>query len=241
MNRATKDKIKALPIVRSLYAALMRHKDRQYQKSLVKRNQALKTNGEQVVAAIDRLLAGEGITFFYDYGSLLGIVREGHFLGHDTDMDISCNVKDEAAFAEVAAILDKKLIPAGFQKKHDIYMGEHLSECTYMYMGVSIDFIANVVTEEESYNYLFYRTQGVEYTDGNETTVWISKKPPVTQTVLQPLGNIHVHIPQNAEEVLTMEYGEDWRVPNPDWNDIVDAPHCHRDDSLRGHYEYAAK
>lgn len=150
MNRETKDRIKALPIVRSLYAALMRYKDRQYQKFLKKRNISLKTNGEQVVAAIERLLAGEGITYFYDYGSLLGLVREGHFLGHDTDMDISCNVKDEAAFADVAAILDKTLIPAGFEKKHDIYMGTHLLECTYMYMGVSIGFLANVVTEEES-------------------------------------------------------------------------------------------
>ena len=59
------------------------------------RSDVLQKNGVQTVKAVQEILSETGVFFFFDMGTLLGIVREGRLLKHDMDIDIAVVVSCE--------------------------------------------------------------------------------------------------------------------------------------------------
>jgi len=53
-----------------------------------RKRSAIQKYGFDVLDHIHAVLEKEGIVFFLDFGTLLGIVREGRFIDHDVGLDI---------------------------------------------------------------------------------------------------------------------------------------------------------
>jgi len=54
--------------------------------------------GRQNLLTLKQVLDAEGLTFFLAYGTLLGAVREGDFISHDSDIDIGVYDTDKEKF-----------------------------------------------------------------------------------------------------------------------------------------------
>lgn len=237
MKRKIKDKIKKIPGIHYIYIKLCEHNERKADQEKIIKNSSLQRNGDKTIAVLETLLEPLKIDYFYDFGSLLGIVREGHFLSHDLDIDISCNVESLDDFFNVAITIDKALKNNGFSKKHDIYLGDKLAVITYDYLGVSIDFFANVPYDDKRICYEFYRIADVNYNHKNEVSVWGTVRTNVFETKLVRFEGANVRIPLNAEKVLEDEYTQDWKTPNPNWEES-DCPNLLYFEKLRGRYDY---
>lgn len=237
MKKKTKEFIKKLPIVHQIYSSLMTKREQQAKKEKEDRNLALNEHGFDVMKVIFDALEPLKVKYFFDFGSLLGIIREGKFLGHDTDVDISCCVNELSEFREISKKIDFAVSKVGFQKRHDVYLDGELVVNTYYYKGVSIDFFANLYKDGFDNSFDMYRIANVEYSTKTEASVWRCRRAHTENTKLIEVGHVLVRVPENAEEVLAYEYGEDWRVPNPDWDEFS-SPNVIFEENSRGDYKY---
>lgn len=145
---------------------------------------------------------GPGHVIFPFYGTLLGAVREGDFIGHDNDFDAAYisrhstprRVKDE--FAE----LGRFLISRG-------YAIEPRKTCVWIHLpgtDARVD--------------LFYTWFD---TDGRFNSSYGYHGRPVPRTdrffeyQTRRLGSFQVSAPSNAEDIVAQLYGEGWRRPDP--------------------------
>ncbi|RZI96065.1 MAG: hypothetical protein EOO67_01235 [Microbacterium sp.] len=137
------------------------------------------------------------------YGTLLGLVREGAFLGHDDDFD-ACYVSSHTNGETVAFELQRiafELINAGlFVKCHTtalhIYDREDRS--------ARIDLFHLFFDSEGNLQAPF----GVSSADGLTRSSWGSPKE-------AKISGHSVMVPENPEAVVEHFYGPTWRVPDP--------------------------
>lgn len=82
-----KYKIKSLPLVGSTYDALIGN--RKVERIKAARKAALKEYGNDVLQAVGEVMDELRVDWYVDYGSLLGIIRDGHFIEYDDDLDFA--------------------------------------------------------------------------------------------------------------------------------------------------------
>lgn len=76
-------------------------------KSIVKHGHPFENSPQTVKFAMDfiteitKMAERKGIDLFLDFGTLLGLVRDGHIIEWDDDIDLSMNEKDSNAFREL--------------------------------------------------------------------------------------------------------------------------------------------
>ncbi|MBW8190742.1 discoidin domain-containing protein [Neiella marina] len=143
-----------------------------------------------------------GIPAFISSGTLLGIVREGKFIGHDDDVDI-CYVSSKTTEQE---ILSERLeIMAFLQSKGCKTAPSGIAHywCTTPH-GVSMDIFSGFME------------------DGFCSMNPISRKEVVVESVLplktQVVKGVTLYLPQDPEPLLVLNYGPSWRTPDPLWS-----------------------
>ena len=162
---------------------------------------------EQIVDAVDRVLRDLreecGLDAFLAYGCLLGAIRDGHMIGHDSDADV--------------AYLSRYTHP------FDI-----VRECTRVYRAMrgrgwqvvrmsGADFKVWVSLPDG-------RRCGVDvfgaFHIGEQFHVMGSLRGHLDRSVVLPLGTVTLEgrelpAPGRPEEYLAFTYGPSWRVPDP--------------------------
>lgn len=157
-----------------------------------------------VLDLYDRLrrhLAGEGHDLVLAYGTLLGAVREGGFIGHDLDFDAAfvSRHRDAAAAARDLRRLAFELIDAGFGVSA---RPTSLTVTDLERPGVLIQLFHLYVDESGTLQFphgiagqgnigAWEATTEIDFADGKAL------------------------VPAGAEQVLEHVYGTDWRTPNP--------------------------
>jgi len=133
------------------------------------------------------------------YGTLLGAIREGQFLKHDSDTDLVVEETDEDKLLKIIPDLEiKGLLLVRYEKV--IVFGAGIIMYSFMRNGMWIDV------------YLLQRRRsciicGIAY-------------PSVFFEDLQNVsfyGEIY-HIPNNVEDFLVLGYGADWRIPKENFH-----------------------
>lgn len=122
------------------------------------------------------------------FGTLLGFVRNQNFIDHDEDTDIALFNPNDTFILN----LKKSLI----QKNFYIYRDDMLV-LSAMRKGEYIDF------------YKFYSFNGYFQSDG-----FIFKEELFQNfTYINLTNNLSIRIPSMANEILTILYGDTWRIP----------------------------
>ena len=193
---------------------LQRPLNAKYARLKRRRQKLLRLYGTEIVLKIETALHDSSLPYFYTYGSLLGLIRDGHFMPHDEDLDIGLLNTAPDLFTE----LDQRLSPLGFTKVHEFAMDGRTREVSYSWKNLKVDFFLYEYDDAGKMDSLiFFKKPNVEYNDPMEHSVVQLKTSAIHDIHTLELGGISYRVPVNAEDYLADVYGESWRIPNPNW------------------------
>ena len=181
---------------------------------LAKRVDVIKKHGDGIVVEIEDMLSDSGLTYFATCGTLLGLIREGHLLRNDYDMDYGILIYQPSDWIQLEETLNAK----GYRKIRDFTLDGLVTEQTYRNkLGVEIDFFGHFIIEEKFCFYSYDKIQDYEYPSEDLWTAYIltNGKYMGVKTIETEIGKVTV--PMNAEEYLTYNYNDNWRIPDPNF------------------------
>ena len=165
--------------------------------------------GKNVLKAFVECMNANHITYWLEYGSLLGAYRDGDFVPNELDLDVGVYLNDVNKVYHA-------MKNAGFKLVREFHVvGENGLEQTYEYNGITIDLM------------YFYEMDGMMWCNGvifagklsskfTEYAVTAHHFKPFSCTTFDFLG-MEVSIPSNAEEHLIETYGSNFRVYDPNF------------------------
>lgn len=199
-----KDVVKKLPLIKKLNEKANVELDST-------RSRLLKENFEEILNIVYSSELKK-YDIWLDFGTLLGYYRERDFINHDLDMDFGIIIPNYADFL----VVEKELLDKGFQRTKEFYFDKNLVELSYNYKGLNVDFILYKKDSNKiSSDTIFYMTNAL----GNPTRYEVYHyELPFNGVEECNFKNTIVKIPGNVEEYLSNLYGEDFRVPNTNYN-----------------------
>ena len=199
-----KDIIKQLPIIKTLNNKANTELDS-------RRSSLLRENFQEVLKIIYNSQLNK-YDLWLDFGTLLGFYRENDFINHDLDMDFGIIINDYDDFLEK----EKYLIKKGFSRTKEFYYKNRLVELSYSYKGLNVDFIvyrrkADVIESDT----IFFMTNAL----GKPTRYEVyNYSLPFSELEEHNFKAVEIKVPNNAREYLSKLYGEDFEVPNTNYN-----------------------
>lgn len=199
-----KDIIKKLPIIKTLNNKANTELDS-------RRSSLLRENFQEVLKIIYNSQLNK-YDLWLDFGTLLGFYRENDFINHDLDMDFGIIINDYDDFLEK----EKYLIKKGFSRTKEFYYKNRLVELSYSYKGLNVDFIvyrrkADVIESDT----IFFMTNAL----GKPTRYEVyNYNLPFSELEEHNFKAVEIKVPNNAREYLSKLYGEDFEVPNTNYN-----------------------
>ena len=199
-----KDIVKNLPLIKKLNEKANVELDST-------RSRLLKENFEEILNIVYSSELKK-YDIWLDFGTLLGYYRERDFINHDLDMDFGIIIPNYADFL----VVEKELLDKGFQRTKEFYFDKNLVELSYNYKGLNVDFILYKKDSNKiSSDTIFYMTNAL----GNPTRYEVYHyELPFNGVEECNFKNTIVKIPGNVEEYLSNLYGEDFRIPNTNYN-----------------------
>ncbi|MFT3888589.1 MAG: LicD family protein [Arachnia sp.] len=176
------------------------------------KSKRIQADGLQLITVVQRLLARESITCFADFGTLLGLIREGRLLSHDLDIDLGVIANDHLDHDRIRIALER----FGFKVWREYHVGGRLVEASFRLMGVKVDLNYYRVDDEGSKAWLLYRDPDKSYGPRERDVVEMSYSPIREMTTITVQG-VDIVVPANADELLAEKYGPTWRVPDKGW------------------------
>lgn len=170
--------------------------------------------GEELLSTLSLACSNSNVLFWLDFGTLLGAVREHDFIKHDFDIDVAVHFEDREAFQSAI-----KGYGFSLAREFRILDGNNLIglEQTYSYKKVLID--------------IFYYKQNTENSVILDTFVPIQDDPSladkaeIKETIVPYYGlkpylfkGIPVHIPKDEVSYLKFHYGENYMIPDPNYD-----------------------
>lgn len=179
----------------------------------------MKKYGLPCLGTINKIMNEANIKYWVDFGTLLGIYRDGKFIDHDFDIDLGMYEKDYNKDVE------ELLVKNGFKKIREFYAYGKLCEQTWNWNGVLVDVFLYKEEKEKMFIYNFY-------TDGEAIIEKIDNKtskccnldaekcycPKVEVVEKHDFQGMEVNIPKNVVEYLVMNYGENFMTPDKYWD-----------------------
>lgn len=202
--------IKRIPLVKAVFD---RVKAKGRKEGLEARRALLQSEGTSVTRIIEETLSGENVEFCIYYGSLLGLIRAGKFMDFDDDVDYAIRITEEFSWEDLERVLGAK----GFVKAKQFTLDGVITEQTYKWDGLNVDFFGYDRDQEHSYMNDYFRKEGFIYHSSTEYHVSRMKMYPFDGVEVMELGGGSYHVPREPEKVLASIYKETWRIPDPNW------------------------
>ncbi len=182
------------------------------------KRRAIKNNGYRLIASLKDVFEAINVTYFADFGTLLGFVREGRLMSHDLDVDIGV-ITGDVSKEEVKIAMEK----AGFRLyRQYIYNGDTVEDSYHFFdgkKGVKIKFDINYYENGDDYSktWLFYWNRNWKYKKKNERHIveMTYSRIPGVKTI--KIHGMDINIPINAEQLLEEKYGPNWRLKDKNW------------------------
>ena len=184
-------------------------------KAFEEKKAALQNIGFQVADKIESILSKTEFNYFIAFGSLLGLIREGKFLGHDIDIDYAVIIDEKFSWDQ----LEKLLIENEFEKIRQFSLNGEIREQSYKYNGLPIDFFGCKNEEDYTVNLDFFRKDEHEYKNKYEMHAREGRFYKVNSTKKMIFNNVAITVPDEPIKYLESVYTETWNIPNPNWVD----------------------
>ena len=170
-----------------------------------------------VLHEIQDILSTQKNVFFFDMGTLLGIIREGHLLEHDLDIDIGvfASLEDEKKRLLYIFLLNGCKFHASYSIE-----GIGIVEYSLLYHNIKFDINFYSSCNERSICYLMAPPKAESdfpsriNLSKNERRVVRLSVPSIKGVDYIDFHGKQINIPINAEEYLTSRYGDNWRIPD---------------------------
>ncbi|QJW84128.1 hypothetical protein HK414_10240 [Ramlibacter terrae] len=155
------------------------------------------------------------LNLFPTYGTMLGAVREGDFIGHDNDFDttyVSKHSEPEAVrreFMQICAFLIERGYDLKVKKTHTrvrVPGTAHKFDIFFSYFNQS------------GFYELSYGTHGPALPRSDDFDVFVDQK----------LNELTIKVPKNNEAMLAQIYGTTWRIPNAGFKHKASTRHWDR-------------
>ena len=172
----------------------------------------IQKHGRELLQHVYILLTAEEVTFFVDFGTLLGIIREGRFLGHDLDIDIGVIIEDAHTREKVQRLLTN----GGCELKKSFIYNGNVVEQSYTHSGIEFDICFYENEANHSVCYLFYIADDSCLMPGKLNVVKM-RYTMIKHVEKHEFEGITINVPENPERLLEEKYGIDWRIPNKNW------------------------
>lgn len=151
--------------------------------------------------------------FFLIDGTLLGAIREGDFIDHDNDTDIGVYMEEWEK--KDLTKLTSDLMKIGFKVLHQFgELGKYF-ELAVSRNGVKTDLFFYKKEKEKRIFHAFLRG-GKNIPEDLITFEYPAELIEKTKKIY--FKSVKFPIPKYPEKVLKIKYGENWRVPNQDWD-----------------------
>lgn len=179
------------------------------------RRRRLQAHGLEVLEELVDINLKHNIGIVPAYGTLLGFVRDGGFMKHDDDIDLA--VLPGLSVTEVLEIFIGKY---GYKYRHGLaYHGECTEFTLEHKSGLTIDFFMMVDSGADLLSSVYFWKNDANYTDVRQNNLKWVKHPYVTGLRNFNLNGVEVKIPANSEDWLYNEFGNGWKVPDPNFSD----------------------
>ena len=205
-----KEKLKKIAFFRKLQKMLMMRSSKNY---------ALKKNGYNVICEIDQAMQKNQIECFIDFGTLLGIVREGQILSHDIDIDFGVLNADAMKKRKINRVLKEM----GYLRTERHEYENDIKEESYQKGNNKVDFFYYEKDKQGVFCYVFCRIDGHNYKSLNEISAGVYRYNMDIKLERKIINGKKYTIPSNPEKLLSMKYGKTWKTPNKYWHYWYDA------------------
>jgi len=174
---------------------------------------------EQLLHDVTTVLEKHNVRYWIDFGTLLGIVREGRILPWDYDMDISIFEEDREKMHTTVLPEIKKLQYRIYSRYHEIeddvlkkgdFRAFRVKNRRWKFFRGYVNLDIFVMYKKEDYHYW--------YELGNKHKIPSSY---IEEFDFIEFNEKEYSKPKDHDRYLTYHYG-DWRVPNKDYDSKVD-------------------
>lgn len=154
--------------------------------------------------------------YAYDFGSLLGLIRDKKFMDHDDDIDLLLIYETEEKLKKLPEVIK----PFGFELDHYYICNNQIVEYTFRYKdtGLTVDFFVKHIIDNQLVSYWMYQDVDKAYKNKNEMTVSYTKSCLIPEYKYVNYWGIDLRVPSNSEEVLYWHYGENWSIKDPNYS-----------------------
>ena len=183
------------------------------------KNNQFRKNGKETLFIIKEVLDKHSVSYWLDYGTLLGAIREDNLINHDSDIDIAIFYND------FTIEIEKDLTKRGFVKKkqYKLEFSGRIVEQTYEYRNVNIDLFFYLKHSDTITGYSFYAHTSFEKamkTLGGLYT--IETKFKFEGIDKYSFLGTYFNVPKDPISYLKQHYGTNYFIPDPNWNYVTD-------------------
>lgn len=202
---------------RLVYFPFKKYKEHKEKKAFRKANDVFLRYGQRLAVDLENALSKTDLFYFFTYGNLLGLIRDGSFIKHDLDMDIGVLKNDRFDWE----VLDNAMKTIDMHKKHEFIYDGNVVEATYENKeGLSVDFFLYHREDEHMFVYEFYRSDAVLYNSQYEFSAKMLIQPLIKNVQRREINGTVYTLPENPEIFLEEVYGEHWDIPDPNWQEF---------------------
>jgi len=210
--------IENIPFLRSIARFIYMNTIRKYEN--YKRNKAFNTDGKEALFALKSVFEELGVSYWLEFGTMLGAVREKNFIAHDLDIDIGMFA------AHYSEKNEKVFNKYGFRKTctYIVDDGKYAREETYYYKDVGVDIFYFYPRDKEIFCHTFRALDGQSEDKTIEKLGGLRirelRYPYAGFTEINFLGGTF-NIPANIDEHLKASYGEKWMIKDPNYTNSI--------------------
>lgn len=177
-----------------------------------RRRRLLQQHGAETLQILHDFFMKNGIEYYLDFGTLLGIIRENTFIKHDDDIDLTIRMTPISPLQII-----NKLEQIGFRFVHGFHVNGKIIEFTLVRKGLTVDFFIafqNASFDEKSYIiYGCYYNPNHQYPKSNANNYRAWYFPYELKPIEIEFKGTNVCVPNQPEALLKSEYGINWKRP----------------------------
>lgn len=189
------------PIVQKTYRAY----------AIPRRRRRLQKHGWETLKKLHYVFTENHVSYFFDYGTLLGLIREHGFIKHDDDIDLTIMPNTLSPYA-VYEILMRN----GFTFLHGFKIENKIVEFTVLDAnGLSVDiFFPRKDENGKFYGIDIFWDPAKEYPSQLENTAVETPYTLPSKLATMTLHDVEVSIPEDYTKLLVEEFGSTWNIPD---------------------------